>query len=107
MRHVAFIELLDQIKQLTPEQRKRLFRHLMGRELASAPCVPLPLPLPAATGCPHCGASDDRLGSWGQSHGFKRYRCRDCGRTFNALTGNGIGAFAQARTMDALCGSLD
>lgn len=67
MRHAAFIELLEQIKQLTPEQRKRLVGHVMGRESAAAPCAPAPLP--AATGCPHCGASDDRLGSWGQSTG--------------------------------------
>ena len=88
MRHAAFIELLEQVKQVTPEQRKQLVRCLMGRASASAPCTPASLPV--ATGCPHCGASDDRLGSWGQSHGLKRYRCRDCGRTFNALTGTAL-----------------
>lgn len=102
MRHVAFIELLDQVKHLTPAQRKQLVQRLMGREKASAPSTPLPLPI--AITCPHCGAAEDRLGAWGQSHGLKRYRCRECGRTFNALTGT---AFAQARTMDALCRVLD
>lgn len=88
MRHGAFVELLDQVKQLTPAQRKQLVGHLQGRAAASAPYSPAPLP--AAAGCPHCGAADDRLGSWGQSHGLKRYRCRDCGRTFNALTGTAL-----------------
>lgn len=88
MRHMAFVELLAHLKQLTPEQRKRVVRHLMGRE--SAPVLGATAPLPAPTGCPHCSAAVDRLGSWGQSCGLKRYRCRDCGRTFNALTGTAL-----------------
>lgn len=35
--------------------------------------------------CPHCGSSD--LGKWGSANGFKRYRCKACKVTFNALTG--------------------
>lgn len=88
MRHIAFVELLAQLKQLTPEQRKRLVRQLMGRESGAEPRATARLPAP--TGCPYCGSSVDRLGSWGQSHGLKRYRCRDCGRTLNALTGTAL-----------------
>lgn len=88
MRHGAFVELLGQLEQLTPGQRKELVRHLKVR---GASAVPRPGgSLPAPTGCPHCHAAGDRLGSWGQSHGLKRYRCRDCGRTFNALTGTAL-----------------
>ena len=88
MRHTAFVEFVAQLKQLTPEQRKQLVRQLMGRESAPAPRATAPLPAP--TVCPHCSAAVERLGSWGQSHGLKRYRCRDCGRTFNALTGTAL-----------------
>jgi transposase-like protein len=35
-------------------------------------------------GCPHC-ASHEIVG-WGRSHGLLRFRCKSCGRTFNALT---------------------
>jgi transposase-like protein len=35
-------------------------------------------------GCPHC-ASHETVG-WGRSHGLLRFRCKSCGRTFNALT---------------------
>jgi len=35
--------------------------------------------------CPVCGS--ERIGRWGRAHGLPRHRCRDCGRTFNALTG--------------------
>jgi transposase-like protein len=37
--------------------------------------------------CPHCHSPE--VGPWGAYHyrpGFKRYRCKDCGRTFNDLT---------------------
>ena len=39
-------------------------------------------------GCAHCGA--DEIVGWGRSHGLPRYRCKACGRTFNAATGTGI-----------------
>lgn len=35
-------------------------------------------------GCAHCGA--DEIVGWGRSHGLPRYRCKSCGRTFNAAT---------------------
>lgn len=37
------------------------------------------------TGCPHCGGR--KLQRWGGASGLPRYRCGDCRRTFNALTG--------------------
>jgi transposase-like protein len=36
-------------------------------------------------GCPHCDAKEVR--PWGRAHGLARYRCTDCRRTFNALSG--------------------
>jgi transposase-like protein len=35
-------------------------------------------------GCPHCAGRD--VVGWGRSHGLLRFRCKSCGRTFNALT---------------------
>lgn len=88
MRHEAFVELLEQLEQLTPGQRKTLLGRLTPRRvLVVSRATAL---LPAPSGCPHCRAPADQLGSWGQSHGLKRYRCKDCGRTFNALTGTSL-----------------
>jgi transposase-like protein len=42
----------------------------------------------ARLGCPHCDANDVRR--WGQASGLPRYRCCDCRRTFNALTGTSL-----------------
>jgi len=38
----------------------------------------------AAQGCPHCGGRE--IVGWGRSDGLLRFRCKACGRTFNALT---------------------
>jgi transposase-like protein len=35
-------------------------------------------------GCPHCAGRE--VIAWGRSHGLSRFRCKSCGRTFNALT---------------------
>jgi transposase-like protein len=40
------------------------------------------------TGCPHCGCQ--KLERWGRANGLSRYRCGDCRRTFNALTGTSL-----------------
>jgi transposase-like protein len=37
------------------------------------------------TGCPHCASH--KLQRWGLVSGLPRYRCGDCRRSFNALTG--------------------
>lgn len=63
MRHIAFVELLAQLKQLTPEQRKRRVLQLLGRESAPVSCSAVLLPAP--TGCPHCSAAVERLGGHG------------------------------------------
>ena len=38
----------------------------------------------AAHGCPHCAGRE--IVGWGRSHGLLRFRCKSCGRSFNALT---------------------
>jgi transposase-like protein len=38
----------------------------------------------AALGCPHCAGRE--IVGWGRSDGLLRFRCKGCGRTFNALT---------------------
>lgn len=88
MRHQAFIALLEQIKQLTSGQRKALVQALNPRNDAAT--LPYAVSLPEPTECPHCHAPIGRLGAWGRSHGLRRYRCKDCGRTFNALTGSSL-----------------
>jgi len=44
------------------------------------------------TGCPHCGGRHVRNGS---ANGLQRYLCKDCKRTFNALTGTSLARLRQ------------
>lgn len=39
----------------------------------------------AALVCPHCRGT--RIGRWGTANELRRYRCKNCRQTFNALTG--------------------
>ena len=39
----------------------------------------------ASAGCPHCASR--QLQRWGQASDLQRYRCSECRRTFNGLTG--------------------
>jgi transposase-like protein len=70
----------------------------VGSGIASAPATtPAPGPLGenlmskvgrvriAQFGCPHCDADDIR--PWGKAGGKPRYRCQNCRKTFNPLTG--------------------
>ena len=61
-------------------------RELLGggtlkRALASAPASMSESRQPP---CPHCLSGD--VTHWGAAHGFPRYRCGSCRRTFNILT---------------------
>lgn len=46
--------------------------------------------------CGHCGSR--QVGGWSSQAGLKRYRCKDCAKTFNALTGTPL---AQLHRRDA------
>jgi transposase-like protein len=57
---------------------------LIDRQFKAAPC------------CGHCGSKS--VGGWSSQSGLARYRCKDCSKTFNALTGTPL---AQLHRRDA------
>jgi transposase-like protein len=89
MREADFEVLLRLVEQLGGDQRAAL-----GRALAAASSEPEAVRLledafAAAPRCPHCAeAAPPRR--WGHASGLRRYRCRGCGKTFNALTGTSL-----------------
>src|ERR671932_2861290 len=88
MREADFEVLLRLVERLGGEQRAAL-----GRALASASGELEAVRLiegvfVAAPRCPHCGA--ERLQRWGSASGLRRYRCKACRKTFNALTGTSL-----------------
>jgi transposase-like protein len=50
----------------------------------------------AARYCGHCGSTS--VGGWSSQSSLARYRCKDCGKTFNSLTGT---LLAQLHRRDA------
>lgn len=82
----TFAALVGQIGALSGSQREVLLR------LLSAPAPTAGALLDgresALVRCAHCGGAD--VSKWGQANGLQRYRCRDCRRTCNALTGTSL-----------------
>lgn len=84
----AFSAILGQVGAMNDDQRAVLRRLLSAaqpqatvRELLDGCDAGLPR-------CGHCGS--DQVARWGSAHGLARYRCRECRRTFNALTGTSL-----------------
>ena len=70
---------------LTRAQRREALAVLSGRSEGEASKAAIELGVDEARHCPHC-ASEGAV-SRGMARGLRRYQCKGCGRTFNALTG--------------------
>jgi transposase-like protein len=85
MQTRQFERFLKRISELTLRQRTRLLALLLPAERMDRVIALIEY---AATGthpCPRCGSHASYR--HGQANGLQRYRCRRCGRTFNALSG--------------------
>jgi len=84
MKSAEFHRMLDELGCLTRSQRHRLRDELDRKVLASEVVTLLDGHEDVQQACPHCHG--ERIYKWGSSAGLQRYRCRQCLRTFNALT---------------------
>jgi len=78
----AFIEQLGDLSQL---QRDALVAALSASGAGNEVIAIIETRFAAAPACGHCSSGNIR--GWGSASKLKRYKCRDCDRTFNALTG--------------------
>lgn len=84
MRQQQMTRLIHRLHELTHHQRQQLassLQALMDRSQATAvvethTCGP--------RACPHCSSS--LVVKSGSANGLQRFKCRQCARTFNALT---------------------
>jgi len=76
---------LTEIDDLSPAQRLDTARLLAGQPSLEAVIGLLEERIGAERGCPHCAAAGAVIR--GRANGLKRYFCKACGKTFNALTG--------------------
>ena len=82
----AFVE---QLGELTVSQRDALLAALTSKGSIDEVISTIETGFAAAPSCGHCGSV--RFVSWGHATGMRRYKCKDCERTFNALTGTPLG----------------
>lgn len=83
MKSVEFRSWLEGLSRLSREQRGRV-KASLTRAAQQEEVIAL-LEHMAPTSCAHCAGS--ALYRWGQRSGLQRYRCRNCGHTFSALSG--------------------
>jgi transposase-like protein len=85
MRTREMNSLKKMLQDLTSGQRRELRAELDQCEHRIQSVEIVEGQVDATSPCPHCGETD-RV-RHGASNGLQRYRCKACGRTFNALTG--------------------
>jgi len=80
--------LLKGIAQLTAAQREKLHQALSApAQTSSVTSVIDGQPVEQVI-CPHCACEKVKL--WGSANGLRRFRCTNCRRTFNSLTGTAL-----------------
>lgn len=85
MRQRELNQIVKAIERMNWVQRRELIDHLAAQDAGHEVCEIVERRLQGLRQCAHCR-------SWhvvrnGQARGLQRYKCRDCGKTFNALTG--------------------
>lgn len=83
MNKIAYTDYLSHLPDLTYHQKQKLKRALeldsINQSLSLIESAFLEKEV-----CPHCNCK--HIARWGKSNGLQRYRCKDCHKTFNALT---------------------
>lgn len=85
MKAQDFRALVEQLGDLTEVQRGALVDALSANGSGDEVIALIETRFAAAPACGHCGEVDFK--PWGSASGLKRYMCKACDRTFNALTG--------------------
>jgi transposase-like protein len=80
-----FRQFIEQAASLSRRQRANLANLLNRAALQEKTVALIEAAAAPRLACPRCRSA--RLHRHGHAHGLQRYRCVDCARTFNALTG--------------------
>lgn len=90
MEQQRFLNLLSSLQSLTPDQVCILHKSLPEPDtLTLKPGVSQTLEalnerFQTAPYCPRCHS--ENVGGWGTQNGYPRYKCKDCKKTFNAMS---------------------
>ena len=88
MKKNDFSALLAQVESLSMKQKARLGEVLAASEANQLPAQLIDGEFSANPICPSC--SSESVHKWGMVSGLQCYRCKECKRTFNALTGTSM-----------------
>ena len=88
MDHSKFQKLLSDLGWLSPTQKQQAIDVLLGESQASASLTAIEARVAEKRQCPHCNTPG--AVSHGMGRGLRRYRCKACGKTFNATTGTSL-----------------
>ena len=96
MKASEFRVFLSQAAGLSEAQRATVLRVLSERSPSEVVRELLESKDGDQRQCPHCRGTHVVI--WGSAHGLRRYRCRDCRRSFNALTGTPLARLRHKET---------
>ena len=85
MRQRELVRLIAKLGELTRLQRQLVIAQLKAADGQAASVEVIEERGAALGACPHCKGA--RVVRNGRADGLQRFKCRGCGRTFNALTG--------------------
>ena len=85
MDGTAFRAWVSEIDALTEARKAEAGAVLAGGQTGDASIAAIELRVGADRACPHCGTAG--AVSRGMARGLRRYRCKGCGKSFNAVTG--------------------
>ena len=84
MKTEDFKKWLSEMPRLSRGQREVVRNKMAGQVEVEQGLKVIEATVGDTPSCPHC--QSQKLYRWGHDSGLQRYRCRDCSRTFNALT---------------------
>ena len=85
MDNTIFQDWLSAVEMLTEAQKAEARNVLAGRPYNEAALAAIELGVDENRRCPHCGSPGAVLR--GKPRGLRRYKCKGCGKTFDARTG--------------------
>ena len=88
MTNQSFQNWLAGLDRLTPAQWSQLQQAVQERSEGAAAVAAIELQIDTERRCPHCQAGG--AVRRGTTRGLRRYSCKRCGKTFNALSGTAL-----------------
>ena len=79
-----FQSLVEQLGELTTGQREALVEAIKRKSSVNDAIALIETRFAAAPRCGHCRS--ERVATWAKPNPLTRYKCKACGKTFNALT---------------------